>query len=79
MVMVTDPYSVRVEAGVSQGRKRGHGWSDAVAARWVVLFRGKVAAEGGPLPSNWDQSMWLIGPDPPPCRIQCQCRLPRAR
>jgi hypothetical protein len=33
-----------------------------------------VAVEGGPPPSNWVQSMRLIGPGPPPCKIQRQVR-----
>jgi hypothetical protein len=43
------------------------GWS-------AVLSAARVAADGGPSPSNYDQSMWLIGLGPPPRRIQCQVR-----
>jgi hypothetical protein len=34
---------------------------------------GAVGGDGGdPSPSVGDQSLWLIGLGPPPCRIQCQ-------
>src|ERR1039457_6502101 len=55
----------------------GHGVGGCSGGSSAVLSAARVAAEGGPSPSNWDQSMWLIGPGPPPCRTQCQVRATR--
>jgi hypothetical protein len=43
----------------------------------AVLSAARVAADGGPSPSNCDQSVWLIGARPPPCSTQCQVRATR--
>src|SRR5262245_9933275 len=60
-------------AGLSSSQQVGGPGGGSLA----VLSAARVAAEGGPSPSNRLQSVWLIGPGPPPCRTQCQVRATR--
>jgi hypothetical protein len=54
-----------------------HGVGGCRGGSLAVLSAARVAADGGPPPSNRVQSMWLIGPGPPPCKIQSQVRATR--